>query len=226
LPMFNRSSPLTPPVVHWYPSPDSASSSSSTLVDSPKEAKADADVAADDKLRSHLQTCLDENKLANRSRTMSSTMSYCATLNGFQDHSSWQLDDSFQQLITHATMLDFASEESNHVGLSQIMQGLDRGLEEFLGSVEGLPFDLRNTQSFISGISDILQAKSALSAVAGQLAAGADRMSSDQIMKRCQHERDMLLRAIRVFLEVVDFESTVQNKLSTKGLSYSLKEAR
>ena len=153
---------------------------------------------------------------------MSSTMSYCATLKGFQDHSSLQLDDSFQQLLTHAMMFDFASEESNYEGLSLIMQGLDKGLEEFLGAVEKLPFDLRNTKSFISSTSDVLQAKAALSAVAGQLAARADGMNLDRIMKRCLHERDMLLRAICVFLEVADFESTLQSKLSSKGSSHSL----
>ena len=221
LPIFNRSSLPTPPVVHWCPLSESPSSSSSTLVDSPQEARESADSTADDKLRSHLQTCLDENKLANRSRTMSSTMSYCATLKGFHEQPSLPLDDSFQQLLTHATMLDFASEEANYEGLSQIIQGLDRGLEEFFEKVEELPFALRNTESFVSSASEIKNARSALSAIAGQLAAGANGKSSGKNLKRCQHERDMLLRAIRVFLDVVDFESMLQNKLSNKGSSHS-----
>jgi hypothetical protein len=152
---------------------------------------------------------------------MSSTMSYCATLKGFNEQSSLPLDDSFQQLLTHATMLDFASEESNYEGLSQIIQGLDRGLEDFFEKVEELPSALHNTQSFISSTSEIKNARSALSAIAGQLAAGANGKSS-KYLKRCQHERDRLLRAIRVFLDVVDFESMLQDKLFNKGSSHSL----
>jgi hypothetical protein len=149
-------------------------------------------------------------------------MSYCATLKGFHEQSSLPLDDSFQQLLTHATMLDFASEESNCEGLSQIIQGLDRGLEEFFEKVEELPLALRNTESFISSTSEIKKARSTLSAIASQLAAGANDKSSGQNLKRCLRERDVLLRAIRVLLDVVDFESMLQNKLSNKGSSNSL----
>lgn len=205
---------MTPSVVHWGASPDSRSSSSSTLVESPQQERA-APVCG--KLRSHLQTCLDENKLANRSLTLDSTVSYCATLKGFQANSSLQLDGSFQQLLTHATMLDFALEESSHEGLTYILQGLDRGVEEFLDSLDKLPFDLRNTQSLISSTSDILEAKSALLRVASQLTQQVDDKSSKRIVKRCHHERDMLLRAIRVFLDIVDFESRLQAKLSIKA---------
>ncbi|KAI0304499.1 ras guanine nucleotide exchange factor domain-containing protein [Multifurca ochricompacta] len=150
---------------------------------------------------------------------MDNAISYCAALKGFQEHSSFQLDGSFQQLLTHATMLDFVLEESNHEGLSHILQGLDKGIEEFLESLEELPFTLRNTQSFISTTSDILWAKSALLGVAGQLTPGADNMTLKRVMKRCQHERDMLLRAIRVFFDIADFESRLQTKLSIKETS-------
>ena len=113
-------------------------------------------------------------------------------------------------------MLDFAFEESNREALSQILQGLDRGVEEFLEGLERLPFDLRNTQSFISGTSDILKAKSALLGVAGQLASKTDDEAVHQAVKRCQHERDILLRAIRVFFDIADLESTLQDKLTLK----------
>ncbi|KAH8989639.1 hypothetical protein EDB86DRAFT_1875518 [Lactarius hatsudake] len=219
LAIFNRPAPLTPPVVHWGPSPDSPDSSSSTLVESPQEERANANATVCRKLRSHLQTCLDENKLANRTLTMDSTISYCAALKGFQSNPDSQLDGSFQQLLTHATMLDFALEESNHEGLTHILQGLDRGVEEFLESLDMLPFDIRNTQSLISSTSDILEAKSALLGVASRLTRQADDKSSKQVVERCHHERDMLLRAIRVFLDIVDFESRLQAKVSIKGPS-------
>jgi hypothetical protein len=119
-------------------------------------------------------------------------------------------------------MLDFASEESNCEGLSQIIQGLDRGLEEFFEKVEELPLALRNTESFISSTSEIKKARSTLSAIASQLAGGANDKSSGQNLKRCLRERDVLLRAIRVLLDVVDFESMLQNRLSNKGSSNSL----
>jgi len=200
-------------------SPDSPDSSSSTLVESPQEERANGNAIVCGKLRSHLQTCLDENKLTNRSLTMDNTVSYCATLKGFQVNSGLQLDGSFQQLLTHATMLDFALEESSHEGLTHILQGLDRGVEEFLDSLDSLPFDIRNTQSLISSTSDILEAKSALLGVGSRLIQRAHGKSSKQIMKRCHHERDMLLRAIRVFLDIVDFESRLQAKVSIKGPS-------
>ena len=214
LAIFNRPAPLTPPVVHWVASPDSPGSSSSTLVESPQEG---AIVCR--KLRSHLQTCLDENKLANRGLTMDNTVSYCAALKGFQVDSGLPLDGSFQQLLMHATMLDFALEESNHEGLAHILQGLDRGVEEFLDSLDKLPFDLRNTQSLISSTSDILETKSALLGVASQPSQRADGRISKRIVKRCHHERDMLLRSIRVLLDIVDFESKLQAKLSIQGPS-------
>ncbi|KAF8272214.1 hypothetical protein EI94DRAFT_1796349 [Lactarius quietus] len=208
LAIFNRPATLTPPVVHWGASSDSPGSSSSTLVESPQEERVCG------KLRSHLQTCLDENKLANRSVTMDNTVSYCAALKGFQVKSGLQMDRSAQQLLMHATMLDFALEESSHEGLTHILQGLDRGIEEFLDSLEELPFDLRNTQSLISSTSDILETKSALLGVASQLTQRADDKSLKRIEKRCRHERDMLLRSIRVLLDIVDFESRLQAKLS------------
>ncbi|KAI9465591.1 ras guanine nucleotide exchange factor domain-containing protein [Lactarius psammicola] len=219
LAIFNRPTPLTPPVVHWVASPDSPGSSSSTLVESPQEERASANAIVCGKLRSHLQTCLDENKLANRSLTMDNTVSYCAALKGFQVNSDLQLDGSFQQLLTHATMLDFALEESSHEGLTRIIQGLDRGVEEFLDSLDTLPFDIRNTQSLVSSTSDILEAKSALLGVASRLTQRAGGKSSKQIVKRCRHGRDMLLRAIRVFLDIVDFESKLQAKVSIKESS-------
>jgi hypothetical protein len=217
LAIFNRPSPLTPPVVHWRASSDSPDSSSSTLVESPQGER--ANVCG--KLRSHLQTCLDENKLANRSVTMDNTVSYCAAVKGFQVNSGLQLDRSVQQLLMHATMLDFALEESSHDGLTHILQGLDRSVDEFLDSSDELPFDLRNTQSLISCTSDILKTKSALLGIAGQLTQRADSKNSKRTVKRCRHERDMLLRAIRVFLDIVDFESKLQAKLSIKGPSPS-----
>ncbi|KAH9046192.1 hypothetical protein EDB84DRAFT_706162 [Lactarius hengduanensis] len=180
LAIFNRPAPLTPPVVHWGVSPDSPDSSSSTLVESPQEERANANATVCRKLRSHLQTCLDENKLANRTLTMDNTISYCAALKGFQSNPGSQLDGSFQQLLTHATMLDFALEDSSHRGLTHILQGLDRGVEEFLESLDMLPFDIRNTQSLISSTSDILEAKSALLGVASRLTRQADNKSSNK----------------------------------------------
>ncbi|KAI9458813.1 hypothetical protein F5148DRAFT_315054 [Russula earlei] len=206
----------TPQLCTGAPSSASLSSSSSTLVDSPRKENGNANDAVDSELRTHLQTCLDENKLANRSLTMDNTASHCAALKGFQHHSTVQFGSSFQQLLTHATMLDFAIEDSNHGGLSQILHGLDRGVDDFLESLERLPFDLRNTQSFISGTSDILQAKSALLAVARQLTSQTDGNASHQTVKRCQQERDILLRAIRVFFEIADLESRLQDKLTVK----------
>jgi len=153
---------------------------------------------------------------------MDGAVSHCATLKGFQDHSTFQSDASFQQLLTLATMLDFALEEPNHDGLYQIVQGLVRGVDEFLERLERLPFDLRRMPSFISGISDILQAKSALLGVAGQLNAQADATTSCQVVKSCQYERDRLLRAIRVLFDIADFESRLQAKLSIKRLSFSI----
>lgn len=219
LAISNRPAAPTPPVVHGVASPDSASSSSSTLVDSPQEEKDNANAIVGRKLRSNFQTRLDENKLANRGLTMNNAVSYCAARKGFQVNSNLQLDGSFQQLLMHATMLDFALEESNHEGLAHILQGLDRGVDEFLDSLDALPFDLRNTQSLISSTSDILKTKSALLGVATQLAQRADGKISDQIVKRCHQERDILLRSIRVFLDIVDFESKLQAKLSIKGPS-------
>ena len=119
-------------------------------------------------------------------------------------------------------MLDFASEQSNYEGLSQIVRGLDRGIDEFLESLEDLPFELRNTESFISATSDILQAKSALLGAAGQLTAEADAETLYSTVKCCQHERDVLLRVIRVFFDVADFESRLQAKLSLKRSSLFL----
>lgn len=223
LPIFARRPPLTPPVVHWCPSPDSPyTSSSSTLVESPQEDNETAGGAVgSQRLRAHLQTCLDENRLANRGITMDSAVSHCVTLKGFTDHPIFQSDAAFQQLLTLATMLDFALEDTNHDGLNQIVQGLVRGVDEFLERLERLPFDLRNMPSFISGISDILQAKSALWGVAGKLGAQADATALYKVVKRCQHERDRLLRAIRVFFDIADFESRLQAKLSIKRSSFS-----
>ncbi len=51
-------------------------------------------------------------------------------------------------------MLDFASEQSSYEGISQIVRGLDRGIEEFLESLDQLPFELRNMDSFISATSE------------------------------------------------------------------------
>jgi hypothetical protein len=212
LAISNRPAPLTPPA-------DSPGSSSSTLVESPQEERETATANACRKLRSHSQTCLDENKLANRGLTMDNTVSYCAALKGFRVDSGLQLNGSLQQLLMHATMLDFALEESNHEGLAHILQGLDRGVEEFLDSWDRLPFGLRNTQSLISSTSDILEAKSALLGVASQPSQRADGKISKRIVKRCHHERDMLLRSIRVLLDIVDFESKLQAKLSIKGSS-------
>lgn len=115
-------------------------------------------------------------------------------------------------------MLDFASEDAKHEALSQIVQGLDRGVDEFLENLENLPFELRNVPSFISATSDVLQAKSALLGVTGQLAPQADDKTLYQAVKRC---RDMLLRAIRVLFDIADFESKLQAKLSIKRLSFS-----
>lgn len=222
LPIYNRRSPVTPPVVRWCPSPDSPTTSSSTLFESSQEDNESLGDAVETELRAHLQTFLDENKLANRSITMDGAVSHCATLKGFQDHSTFQSDASFQQLLTLATMLDFALEEPNHDGLYQIVQGLVRGVDEFLERLERLPFDLRRMPSFISGISDILQAKSALLGVAGQLNAQADATTSCQVVKSCQYERDRLLRAIRVLFDIADFESRLQAKLSIKRSSFSI----
>jgi hypothetical protein len=168
-----------------------------------------------------LQTYLDADRLANRSVTIDGAAFHCVALKGFQDHPTFQSDASFQQLLTLATMLDFALEELNHDGLYQIVQGLVRGVDEFLERLENLPFDLRNVTSFISGVSDILHAKSALLGVAGQLNAQVDAAASYQLVKRCQNERDRLLRAIRVFFDVADFESKLQAKLATKRSSFS-----
>jgi hypothetical protein len=222
LPIFNRRPPLTPPVVHWCPSPDSPSTSSSTLVSSPQEDNETAGSAVDSRqLRVHLQTCLDENRLANRGITMDTTVSHCVELKGFTDHPIFQSDAAFQQLLTLATMLDFALEDTNHDGLNHIVQGLVRGVDDFLERLERLPFDLRNMPSFISGISDILQTKSALLGVADKLSAQADAMALYNVVKHCQHERDKLLRAIRVFFDIADFESRLQAKLSIKRSSFS-----
>lgn len=220
LPIFNRRPSLTPPVVRWCTPPESPSTSSSTLVESPQEGNESAGGAVDTKLRAHLQTCLDENRLANRSVTMDGAVSHCVALKGFQDSPIFQSDTSFQQFLTLATMLDFALEKPNHAGLYQIVQGLVRGVDEFLERLESLPFDLRNMPSFISGVSDILQTKSALLGVAGQLNAQADTTASYKVIQRCQHERDKLLRAIRVFFDIADFESKLQAKLSTKRSSF------
>jgi hypothetical protein len=173
------------------------------------------------RLRAHLQTCLDENKLANRNVTIDSAVSHCVALKGFTDHPTFQSDAAFQQLLTLATMLDFALEDTNHDGLNMIVQGLVRGVDEFLERLERLPFDLRNMPSFISAISDILQAKSALLGVAGKLSAQADATALYKVVKRCQHDRDRLLRAIRVFFDIADFESRLQAKLSIKRSSFS-----
>ena len=178
------------------------------------------DDSADCGLRIHLQTYLDETKLANRSVTINSAASQCAAQKGFQEYPSSQLGGSFQQLLTHATMLDFASEQSNYEGLSQIVRGLDRGIDEFLECLEDLPFELRNMESFISATSDILQAKSALLGAAGQLTAEANAETLYSTVKRCQHERDILLRALRVFFDIADFESRLQAKLSLKRSSF------
>jgi len=220
LPIFNRRPSLTPPSVRWCTPPESPSTSSSTLVESPQEDSESAGSAGDTKLRAQLQTCLDENRLANRSVTMDGAVSHCVALKGFQDNPIFQSDTSFQQLLTLATMLDFALEEPNHTGLYQIVQGLVRGVDEFLERLERLPFDLRNMPSFISGISDILQAKSALLGVAGQLNAQANVTASFKVVQCCQHERDRLLRALRVFFDIADFESKLQAKLSTKRSSF------
>jgi len=130
------------------------------------------------------------------------------------------LGGSFHQLLTHAAMLDFAFEQSSYEGISQIVQGLDRGIDEFLESLDQLPFELRNMESFISATSDILRAKSALLGAAGQLTAEADADILRRTVKCCQHERDMLLRAIRVFFDIADFESRLQAKLSHKCSSF------
>lgn len=167
-----------------------------------------------------MQTYLDEKKLANRSVTIDSAVSQCAAQKGFQDYPSPELGGSFHQLLTHAAMLDFASEQSNYEGISQIVQGLDRGIDEFLESLDQLPFELRNMESFISATSDILRAKSALLGAARQLTADADVETLHRTVKCCQHERDILLRAIRVFFDIADFESRLQAKLSHKRSSF------
>jgi hypothetical protein len=119
-------------------------------------------------------------------------------------------------------MLDFASEQTNYEGLSQIVRGLDRGIDEFLEGLDELPFELRNMESFISATSDILQAKAALLGAAGQLSADAGAETLYNTVKCCQHERDRLLRAIRVFFDIADFESRLQAKLSYKRSSFLL----
>lgn len=220
LPIFHRRPSLTPPIVHWCTPPESPSTSSSTLVESPQEAGESAGGPVDTKFRAQLQTGLDENRLANRNVTMDGAVSHCVALKGFQENPIFQSDTSFQQLLTLATMLDFALEEPNHEGLYQIVEGLVRGVDDFLERLERLPFDLRNMPSFISGISDILQAKSALSGVAGQLNAQADPATSCKVVQQCQHERDRLLRAIRVFFDIADFESRLQAKSSPKRSSF------
>jgi hypothetical protein len=186
-----------------------------------KNQGAGADRAANCGLRVHLQTYLDENKLANRSVTINSAVSQCAAQKGFQEYSGSQLGDSFHQLLTHAAMLDFASEQANYEGISQIVHGLDRGINEFLEGLDQLPFELRNMESFTSATSDILRAKSALLAAAGQLTFEADDETLYRTVKCCQHERDMLLRALRVFFDIADFESRLQAKLSIKRSSFS-----
>lgn len=217
LPIFNRPPPPVPPVIRWT-SPPSPTSSSCTLVGSLQDQIKSTDDAADCGLRIQLQTYLDENKLANRSVTINSAVSQCAAQKGFgfQGYPSPELGGSFHQLLTHATMLDFASEQSNYEGISQIVQGLDRGIDEFLESLERLPFELRNMNSFISATSDIIHAKSALLGAANQLTAEANVETLHRTVKCCQHERDMLLRAIRVFFDIADFESRLQVKLSHK----------
>jgi hypothetical protein len=185
-----------------------------------QDQKKNTDDTADCGLRIQLQTYLDENKLANRSVTIDSAVSQCAAQKGFQDYPSPELGGSFHQLLTHATMLDFASEQSNYEGITEIVRGLDRGIDEFLESLDQLPFELRNTESFISATSDILRAKSALLGAAGQLTADANVETLDRAVKRCQHERDMLLRAIRVFFDIADFESRLQAKLSHQRSSF------
>jgi hypothetical protein len=167
-----------------------------------------------------LQTYLDENKLANRSVTINGAASQCVAQKGFQEYPSSQLGGSFNQLLTHATMLDFASEQCNYEGISQIVQGLDRGIDEFLESLDELPFELRNMESFISATSDILRAKSALLGAAGQLTAEADAETLYHTVKRCQHERDLLLRSIRVFFDIADLESRLQAKHTLKRSSF------
>lgn len=221
-PIFNHRPSLTPPVVRWCTPPESPSTSSSTLVESPQEGNESAGDAVDTKLRAHLQTCLDENRLANRTVTIDGAVSHCVALKGFQDNPIFQSDTCFQQLLTLATMLDFALEEPNHAGLYEIVQGLVRGVDEFLDRLERLPFDLRNMPSFISGISNILKAKSALWGAACQLSAQADATASYKVVQRCQNERDRLLAAIRVFFDIADLESRLRAKLSasTKRSSF------
>jgi hypothetical protein len=167
-----------------------------------------------------LQTYLDENKLANRSITIDGAVSQCAARKGFQDYPSPELGGSFHQLLTHATMLDFAIEQSNYEGMSEIVRGLDKGIDDFLESLDQMPFELRNTESFISATSDIFRAKSALLGAAGQLTADANVETLDRAVKCCQQERDMLLRAIRVFFDIADFESRLQAKRSHQRSSF------
>ena len=100
-----------------------------------------------------------------------------------------------------------------------MVRGLDRGIEEFLEILDQLPFELRNMDSFISSTSDILRAKSALLGAAGQLTTEVDADTLHRTVKSCQHERDMLLRAIRVFFDIADFESRLQAKLLHKRSS-------
>lgn len=221
LPIFNRPPPPVPPVVRWtsHPSP---TSSFFTLVGSLRDQNKSTDDVPDCGLRVELQTYLDKNKLANRSVTIDSAVSQCAAQKGFQDYPSPELGGSFHQLLTHATMLDFASEQSNYEGISEIVQGLDRGIDEFLVSLEQLPFELRNMESFISATSDILRAKSAILGAAGQLTADANVETLDRAVRCCQHERDMLLRAIRVFFDIADFESRLRAKLSHQRSSFPL----
>ena len=119
-------------------------------------------------------------------------------------------------------MLDFASEQTSYRGLLQIVRGLDRGIDEFLEGLDELPFELRNMESFISATSDILRAKAALLGAAGQLTADAGDETWYNTVKCCQHERDRLLRAIRVFFDIADFESRLQAKLSYKRSSFLL----
>ncbi len=65
-----------------------------------------------------------------------------------------ELGGTFHQLLTRVTMLDFASEQSSYEGISQMVRGLDRGIEEFLEILDQLPFELRNMDSFISATSE------------------------------------------------------------------------
>ncbi|KAI0259838.1 ras guanine nucleotide exchange factor domain-containing protein [Gloeopeniophorella convolvens] len=213
LAIFNRTSQSAPSTLHWQSSSGSSGSSSptSTMISLSSEDEADGFVEV--ALRSHLQTCLDDRKIANRAVTVVSALSQCSTEKGFNGLGSSQPDGSSMGLLIHAGIVDTIPDDCGLDRLANTMQWFDKGVDDFINGLEELPFEVRNADDCVSTFSAVLEARASLAGTMSRLTPDEwQGAHSKDAVQLCRYECNAVLVAIRLCIDTYDLAAAIHAK--------------